>query len=211
MKAGESKAFSRGDQANTTAQPRVARLRFTCQYHHMDATTSKRRDALTLIGMAGAGKSTIGVLLAKRLVKRFIDTDLVIQDSVGRSLQDILDNDGYLKLRAVEARALQGIDPRGAVVATGGSAIYSDEAMAHLGAGSCIVYLEVPLDEVIRRIGDYSARGIAKPPGQSLEDTFLERQRGYERWADVTIDATQPVETVVNEVCAWFLTEAGAG
>ena len=180
----------------------------------MDASTGKQRSpagALTLIGMAGAGKSTIGMLLAKRLVKRFIDTDLVIQDSVGRSLQDILDNDGYLELRALETRVLRGIDTRGAVVATGGSAIYSDDAMAHLGSGSHIVYLEVPLAEVIQRIGDYSARGVAKPPDQSLEDTFFERQRGYECWADVTIDATQPVETVVDQVCAWFQAHVRAG
>ena len=130
---------------------------------------------------------------------------------VGRSLQDILDNDGYLELRALETRVLRGIDTRGAVVATGGSAIYSDDAMAHLGSGSHIVYLEVPLAEVIQRIGDYSARGVAKPPDQSLEDTFLERQRGYERWADVTIDATQPVETVVDQVCAWFQAHVRAG
>ncbi len=162
------------------------------------------RDAITLIGMAGAGKSTIGVLLAKRLVKRFIDTDLVIQESIGRSLQDVLDTDGYLELRAIEAAVLKDVDPRGAIVATGGSAVYSDEAMAHLRSASFLVYLEVPLEEVIRRIGDYSARGIAKPPAHTLEDTFRERQERYETWAEYTVDATQPVERVVEAVCALY-------
>lgn len=162
------------------------------------------RDAITLIGMAGAGKSTVGVLLAKRLVKRFIDTDLVIQATIGRSLQDVLDADGYLELRAIEASVLKEIDPRGAVVSTGGSAVYSDEAMAHLQEGSHVIYLEVPLSEVIRRVGDYSARGIAKPPEHTLEDTFRERRQLYEAWSETTIDATQPVEQVVDEICALY-------
>ncbi|MBF66229.1 MAG: shikimate kinase [Gammaproteobacteria bacterium] len=170
----------------------------------LDATRSTKTAAITLIGMAGAGKSTIGVLLAKRLVKRFVDTDLVIQETEQRSLQDILNRDGYLELRAVEARVLQCVDPAGAVVATGGSAVYSVTAMAHLSSATKVVYLKVPLAEVIRRIGDYSGRGIAKPPEQSLEDTFKERQRKYERWADLTVDATRPVETVVNEICTWL-------
>ena len=89
----------------------------------LDATRSTKTAAITLIGMAGAGKSTIGVLLAKRLVKRFVDTDLVIQETEQRSLQEIQNRDGYLELRAVEARVLQCVDPAGAVVATGGSAV----------------------------------------------------------------------------------------
>ena len=159
------------------------------------------RRAITLIGMPGAGKSTVGVVLAKRLVRPFMDTDIAIQDAVGDSLQKILDRDGYQALRDTEERILLGLDYRDHVIATGGSAVYSNAAMTLLKRISTIVYLELSIDDVVERIGDFSKRGIAKPPHQSIEETFLERQRLYEQWADLTIDATQTVDKEADDIC----------
>ena len=157
--------------------------------------------AITLIGMPGAGKSTVGVVLAKRLVRPFMDTDIAIQDAVGESLQTILDRDGYQALRDTEERILLGLDYRDHVIATGGSAVYSTASMTLLKRISTIVYLELTIDDVVARIGDFSKRGIAKPPNQSIEETFLERQRLYEQWADLTVDATQSVEKEADDIC----------
>ena len=155
---------------------------------------------VTLIGMPGAGKSTVGVVLAKRLVLDFVDSDLLIQHDAGVPLQSVLDRDGYLALRQREAQILLSIDARRAVVATGGSAVYSANAMAHLGSQSTVVYLEVPLAVISSRIGDYSGRGIAKPPDHSLSDTYYERTALYRRFADMTVDADQAVENVVDVI-----------
>jgi len=156
--------------------------------------------SITLIGMPGAGKSSVGVLAAKRLVRRFVDTDLEIQEYAGRSLQEILDEDGYLALRALEEQVLLSADIDNAVVATGGSAVYSEHAMRRLRSVSRIVYLQVDLTTVLERIGDFSARGIAKPRDQTIAAVFEERRRLYEAWADVTLDAMLPVEVVVARV-----------
>ena len=161
--------------------------------------------AITLIGMPGAGKSTVGVVLAKRLVRPFMDTDIAIQDAVGESLQTILDRDGYQALRDTEERVLLGLDYRDHVIATGGSAVYSTAAMTLLRDISTIVYLELSVADVIKRIGDFSKRGIAKPPWQSIEETFIERQRLYEQWAEITIDATQSVEQEADAICRALL------
>jgi shikimate kinase len=143
---------------------------------------------ITLIGMPGAGKSTIGVLLSKRLALDFLDTDLVIQVREHRSLQHILDSEGYLGLRAIEESVLMEVDPRARVIATGGSVVYSDRAMRHLASGSRIVFLDVPLAELRARISDYETRGIARRPGQEFSELFDERTALYRRYADLRID-----------------------
>lgn len=142
---------------------------------------------IVLIGMPGSGKSTIGVLLAKRTAHDFIDTDLLIQSAEHRSLQDILDQDGYLRLREIEAAVLQTLDVDNHVISTGGSAVYSDAAMAHLKRRGICVYLEVSPDTLRRRITDYETRGIAKRPDQSFDDLFAERTQLYRRHADITV------------------------
>lgn len=142
------------------------------------------RTGITLIGMPGAGKSTIGVLLSKRLALAFVDTDLSIQVRENRTLQQILDSEGYLGLRAIEEQVLLEFDPHGCVVATGGSAVYSESAMLHLGAASRIVWLDVPLAELRARIRDYDTRGIARRPDQDFDELFAERSALYRRWAD---------------------------
>ena len=142
---------------------------------------------LVLIGMPGSGKSTVGVLLAKRLALGFVDTDLLIQASAGRTLQTIVDQDGYRVLRGVEESVLLDLNLEQHVIATGGSAVYSAGAMAHLRKTSIVVFLEVTLATVEQRIGDFSLRGISKRDDQSLAELFAERHELYSRSADITI------------------------
>lgn len=143
---------------------------------------------IVLIGMAGAGKSTVGVLLAKALSRVFIDTDLIIQAAEGRRLQDILDNDGVDAFRAREEKHVLSLNAQGAVIATGGSVVYSMRAMAHLKANGTAVYLYLPVDDLERRISNLDSRGIVMAPGQSFAEVYRERQPLYELYADVTID-----------------------
>lgn len=142
---------------------------------------------LILIGMPGSGKSTVGVLLAKRLGLGFTDTDLLIQEDAGRTLQEIVDQDGYEALRHIEEQVLLKLDVQHKVISTGGSAVYSARAMEHLKANGTVVFLDIPLDMVIKRIGDHSMRGISRRPDQSLEALFEERYALYSRYADLTV------------------------
>ncbi|MBC7184827.1 MAG: shikimate kinase [Marinobacter sp.] len=142
---------------------------------------------IILIGMPGSGKSTVGVLLAKRLGLGFVDTDLLIQERAGRTLQEIVNHDGYQTLRQIEEEVLLALDVRHKVISTGGSAVYSAAAMAHLKANGVVVFLDIPLDLVIERIGDHSARGISRRPDQSLAELFDERSALYTRYADLTV------------------------
>jgi len=149
---------------------------------------------LIFIGMPGSGKSTVGVLAAKRLGMGFVDTDLLIQEEAGRTLQEIVDQDGYQALRHIEEQVLLKLSVENQVISTGGSAVYSDAAMRHLKANGTVVFLDIPLDVVIQRIGDYSLRGISRRPDQSLSELFDERFALYSRYADITVkgeDLTQ--------------------
>ncbi len=148
--------------------------------------------------MPGAGKSTVGVILAKETGREFVDTDLLIQTACGRMLQDIVDTDGYLVLREIEEEILRGLSVEQSVVATGGSAVYSEPAMAHLANNGTIVFLEVELATLERRVKDYSTRGLAKRPDQSFDDLFVERGALYRRYAQVTIRCD---ELTMEEVC----------
>lgn len=164
-------------------------------------TTLNPDQNLVLIGMPGSGKSTVGVLLAKRLGMGFVDTDLLIQEQAGRTLQDIVDQDGYQALRQIEEQVLLALDVQHQIISTGGSAVYSAAAMAHLKANSRVVFLDISLTEVKKRIGDFSSRGISRRPDQSLEDVFDERLVLYKRHADLRIkgDAVNQ-ETVCQRV-----------
>uniref|UniRef100_UPI001F27344E shikimate kinase n=1 Tax=Candidatus Bandiella numerosa TaxID=2570586 RepID=UPI001F27344E len=127
------------------------------------------------------GKSTIGVLVDKRLGMGFIDTDLLIQEQAGRTLQEIVDQDGYVALRLIEEQVLLALDIQNQVISTGGSAVYSDAAMQHLKRNGTVVFLDISLETVIHRIGDYSLRGISRRPDQSLAELFEERFALYSR------------------------------
>lgn len=142
---------------------------------------------LVLIGMPGSGKSTIGVVLAKKTSRDFVDTDVVIQSHEHRSLQDIVDNDGYMALRAIEEKWVLSLALENTVISTGGSVVYSEKSMAHLARNGTIIFLDVALDTLKKRITDYDQRGIARRPDQSFEDLFLERSVLYNRYAHITV------------------------
>jgi shikimate kinase len=145
---------------------------------------------IVLIGMPGAGKSTIGVLLAKQTALGFVDTDLLIQSAAGRSLQAIVDREGYLALRQLEEQVLLGLSVNKHVIATGGSAVYSERAMAHLKTNGLVIYLDVDLATLSSRIDNLGTRGLAKRPDQTLADLLHERTALYQRYADLTIPCT---------------------
>ncbi|PWG61557.1 shikimate kinase [Sediminicurvatus halobius] len=149
------------------------------------------RSNVVLIGMPGAGKSTVGVLLAKRLALGFVDTDLLIQSHAGRSLQTIVDQQGHEALRAVEEEVLQTLTVRDHVIATGGSAVYSEAAMAALRRDGVIVHLHVDWPVLERRVTNLDTRGIAKAGDQTLRDVYDEREPLYQRHAEITVDASQ--------------------
>jgi shikimate kinase len=168
----------------------------------MERTSSN----LVLIGMPGSGKSTVGVILAKKTSRDFVDTDLLIQASQKRKLQDIVDNDGYAALRTIEERVLLNLCVCNHVIATGGSAVYSDRAMAHLKSDGLLVFLDVDLAVLESRIPDFSTRGLAKRPDQSLPELFDERFGLYTRHADITIRCGRLTQ---EEVCAKIIEETG--
>ena len=138
--------------------------------------------------MPGAGKSTIGIILAKNLGLGFIDTDVLIQINQQKTLQQIMDESNHLNLREIEEREILKINVKNHVIATGGSAVYSKKAMAHLASLSIIIYLKLSYGKVKERIDNFETRGIAKAPNQTFRELYEERQHLYDRYADVTID-----------------------
>jgi shikimate kinase len=163
---------------------------------------------IVLIGMPGAGKSTVGLLLSRLSCRGFVDTDVLIQTSQGRSLQDIVDTSGHLALRAIEEETILGLAARHSVIATGGSAVYSHAAMAHLKKDGMVVFLNVTLRTLVARVRDFATRGLAKGRDQSLDDLFKERFSLYMKYADVVMDCD---DLTHEEVCAAIMKELQAG
>ena len=143
---------------------------------------------ITLIGMPASGKSTVGVLLAKRLGYSFVDSDIVIQEKEGRLLKEIIEQDGLAGFLEVENRINSQLDVTHSVIAPGGSVIYGKEAMEHLKEISTVVYLKLSYQEVKARLGDLKVRGVALKDGMTLIDLYNERIPYYEKYADITID-----------------------
>lgn len=161
---------------------------------------------LTLIGMPGAGKSTVGIILAKELSFGFIDTDILIQINRQKSLQQILDESDHLNLRRIEEEEILKLNIDRQVIATGGSAVYSEKAMAHLQRISRIVFIEVAFAEILRRIKNFATRGIAKAPEQTFHALFLERQALYHRYADLRVDGNRLCqEELAAHIASLFL------
>lgn len=143
---------------------------------------------IVLIGMPGAGKSTIGVVLAKKLGMRFMDSDLVIQNQYDMLLHEIMEEKGLQGFLDIEEEVNAQIDVRNHVIATGGSVIYGAKAMEHLKQIATVVYLKLSYEEINNRLGDLNARGVALKPGQTLEDLYRERTPLYEKYADFTVE-----------------------
>jgi shikimate kinase len=169
---------------------------------------------ITLIGMPASGKSTVGVLLAKRIGYKFIDTDLVIQEQEGKLLKEIIAEkgmDGYL---AIENQVNRDIVANRAVIAPGGSVIYCEEAMEHFRQISCVIYLKISYESLKKRLGDLIDRGVVLKDGMTLKDLYQERCQLYEKYADIFIDEEdmktgQVVDKIRGLIENWENTSVG--
>lgn len=156
---------------------------------------------IILIGMPGAGKSTVGVVLAKRLGYQFIDTDLVIQSRENKLLHEIITEYGVEKFNEIENNVNASITAERAVIATGGSAVYGKEGMEHLKEIGCVIYLKLSYHAIKRRLGDLKKRGVTLKKGQSLYGLYEERIPLYEKYADITINCEKKmIKRVVSEI-----------
>ena len=155
-----------------------------------------------MIGMPGSGKSTVGVLLAKALGCLFTDVDLLISHRAKKPLQRILDEDGLEAFLALEEEVGSRLRAENTVIATGGSMVISDKAMRHLKTLGTVVYIDVPFEEIERRVTNIKTRGIVFHPNETLADVYRERKPLYERWADLTVkvEATDGIEDTVDKV-----------
>ena len=144
--------------------------------------------SIILIGMPSCGKSTLGVLLAKRTGYKFIDCDLLIQEREEKLLHEIISECGVEGFIRIENEVNSAISENKAVIATGGSVIYGEEAMENLKSLGKVVYLKIPYEEMCRRLGDFSHRGVVMRKGNTLEEMYAERAPLYEKYADITVD-----------------------
>lgn len=160
-----------------------------------------KKTNIILIGMAGAGKSTTGVVAAKILSKDFIDGDLVIQKKTGKALQTIINEVGNDGFRKVEEEVLCSIDVENTVIAPGGSAIYYPAAFEHFKKKGVVVFLHVPVEEIERRLSNLATRGVTLEPGQTVADLYYQRLPLYQKFADITVDTTGlSLEETVAEI-----------
>lgn len=155
--------------------------------------------------MPGSGKSTVGVLLAKALGYSFIDTDLIISRKAGKPLQRILDEDGLNYFLSLEDKVGKALECNHTVIATGGSMVLSDSAMEHLKSIGTVVFIDVPLGEIRRRVTNITTRGIAFHRHETLDDVYRARKPLYEKYAEITVKAEgggieQTVSDVINAV-----------
>lgn len=154
-----------------------------------------------LIGMPGSGKSTVGVLLAKAMLKSFVDTDLLVQIKQGKTLIEIIQQKGIDGFLNIENEIVKNQMFDNTVVATGGSVVYGKEAMETLKQNSKVVYLKVEPDELEKRVQNITTRGIAMPEGCTLKELYQERAPLYEKYADITVECTGlSVEETVNRI-----------
>ena len=148
----------------------------------------QKKTNIVLLGMPGSGKSTVGVLLAKSLGMRFVDTDLLIQEQEGKLLREIIRDEGLEQFIAIENRVNAEVMAENSVIAPGGSAIYGQEAMEHFKEIAEVVYLKLSYRSVARRLGDLTKRGVVFRPGQTLKALYKERCPLYEKYADYVVE-----------------------
>ena len=156
---------------------------------------------IILIGMPGAGKSTVGVILAKRLGYNFVDTDLLLQAEQHARLQEIIARVGLDEFKRLEENVCCQLSTMRSVIATGGSVVYSERAMNHLKKLGQIVFIDLPLDILQVRVNDMDSRGLVIGPGESYQHLYKERQPLYKKYAEITIDSEgMTVEAVAAEI-----------
>lgn len=160
---------------------------------------------IVLIGMPSAGKSTIGVILAKVLGFQFLDSDILIQEQEQCLLKDIIARDGVDGFIAIENQVNRDLSAEKSIIATGGSIIYGTEAMEHLREIGIVVYIELGLETIQNRLGNIKQRGVVLREGQSLQDLYEERCPLYEKYAHITIhsEGLEPeelMEKIADEV-----------
>lgn len=161
---------------------------------------------VSLIGMAGAGKSTLGRLLAEKLGWAHLDTDRMIEAYYGLPLQEVLDGMGLAKFLEAEDTLVSMLGVRRAVISTGGSVVYGTKAMARLHLLGPVVHLDVSMANFLKRVGDGGNRGLAIAPGRTLEDLFLERQPLYRAAADYTLSTDAPDQNAtLDALHAWLM------
>ncbi len=167
---------------------------------------------IVLIGMPGAGKSTLGIVLAKIMNKGFIDADLVIQNQTDKTLQKIIDALGPEGFIEVENQILSDIKADNSIISTGGSAVYSEDAMTHLAEIGTIVYLKISYEQLVERLADLQERGVVLKGGigMSLRELYDERKPLYEKYADITVDVNDLSITAAARKVADALEKAEA-
>ncbi|HHW48545.1 MAG TPA: shikimate kinase [Clostridiaceae bacterium] len=158
-----------------------------------------KKSNIVLIGMPGAGKSTIGPLLAGNLKMEYIDTDTIIKDRENKNLADIVNEYGLEKFLEIQEEVVLGLDVENHVIATGGSIVYNGRAMEHLKANGIIVYLKLELEEVKQRVD--RSRRFARNLKQDFDDIYFERAPLYEKYADMTVNCSgKEINAIINEI-----------
>lgn len=156
---------------------------------------------IVLIGMPASGKSVTGVVLAKALKMKYIDADLVIQEESGKTLQEIIEEDGIEAFKVLEKKILCGINETNAVIATGGSAVYYPQAMEHLRKNGTVVYLKAELATIKKRLRNIKTRGVAMKKNQTLDELYAVRKPLYEKYADITVETGEgPMESTLKNI-----------
>jgi shikimate kinase len=156
---------------------------------------------IVLIGMPGAGKSTIGVVLAKNLGMAFMDSDIVIQQVENKKLHELIDEHGQEGFLEIEDRVNASLNPKSAVIATGGSVVYGEKAMKHLDEIALVCYLKLSYESIKDRLGDLHERGVVLKDGQTLKDLYDERVPLYEKYANMTVDCeNKNIREIVMEI-----------
>ena len=161
-----------------------------------------KKSNITLIGMPASGKSSVGVVLAKRLGKKFVDTDIVIQEKYGKLLKELIEEHGDDGFREIEDEVNATIDVSNSIISPGGSVVYGERAMKHLKEISVVIYLELSYTAIKSRLGDLRERGITLKDGQTLKDLYLERTPLYKKYADITInEMKKSLSKTIDEIC----------
>ena len=159
------------------------------------------KDNIILIGMPTSGKSSAGVILAKIMGLDFVDTDLLIQRAAGRKLHEIISAEGLDAFLKREEEACLSLHETGSVIATGGSVVYSEKAMAHLKSQGIVVYLEIDFDALTKRLHNVKQRGVVLREGQTIRDLYEERKLLYSKYADITVsEADLDMEETVDSI-----------